>query len=995
MKPGVIVADHYRVVRLRGRGGMSEVFEVVDTRSGESRALKLLHAHVAADPALRTRFELEARLGGGADEHLVEVFDAGVDNDTERLFLVMELLAGESLAERLKRLGPRPADEVVDQLAQLAGALDRLHDRGIVHRDLKPANLFLEATGRIKLLDLGVAKVLGADDTSTSVTGTPVYMAPEQLRGRGIEPATDRYALALVAYTLLVGGAYWDSEGALDPITFGLRAVQGPPERATVRAARAGVTLPAALDAWFARATAVEPARRFRSATVQIRALARALGIPITDPGDDDDVPSTEDAAIALPATIDATVQRPRRRVRWLVAALVASGAAGMVVAVAARGDREPALPAVLACPMLAVDDPRDNWLGAAAASIACERVRFVLGGAADRALVPADLLSLPRQPVDAFPAEPYDALTARDATITAARARGAALLDGRVRRTADGFDVELALRGRGDRIVATGHGRGRALFAAVRAAMPSIIARLPSAPLGADVAEYVLASGSTEALGYLDLMMAFANNAGDLREECARIDDGSVPAALASWLHYDCAYTLGMGTEALDVEPPAPSTHGAEAARVRIEHMRYQRDDTAATERLVRAYREEPSGLGRSTLAASISRALQISRAGEALEWAQRAVQADPRNFIDERCAPWVQLATLAHDTERARSITAGWRAWAPWDSYAWSLGADHATDDDVALSYARRAYALSPYDTYVAGRLADRLLRRGLRDETRAIAVSLGASDLPVHALLRELLEVRLDASMARFAAALAHAEAGLRVSAADHGWVRQQRLELAWRAVQIGSILGRGAELADRAFAEFLEPDALPIDGGHIDAPLWLAAICTYTSKAIAPRCFARLEEVLPRLAGGFVTSTAPFIAGARMYAAGDLVGAARAWRPLIAEASGHVQILSEAMVHAFAAIGEHEIVERIASASATQDLELHGASLTTVRAALAARARGDRTRAETLANRVLAAWSTADTEIPLLAELRRATDRNTAQPDRNTPAPHAPR
>src|SRR6185436_6031390 len=154
-------------------------------------ALKVMHAHTVSRAELRERFEREAKLAARVDsEFIVDVIDAGVDEETGTPFFVMELLHGEDLSRRLKRLGRLAASEVVHQLHQAARALDRTHAAGIVHRDLKPSNLFLaERDGArpvLKVLDFGVAKLVaeGAAASSTTTTaGTPLYMAPEQFRG--------------------------------------------------------------------------------------------------------------------------------------------------------------------------------------------------------------------------------------------------------------------------------------------------------------------------------------------------------------------------------------------------------------------------------------------------------------------------------------------------------------------------------------------------------------------------------------------------------------------------------------------------------------------------------------------------------------------------------------------------------------------------------------------------------------------------------------------
>jgi serine/threonine protein kinase len=211
---GTVFQGRYRVSRLIKAGGMGAVYEVKDERSDRKRALKVLLPNLFADADMRARFEREAKVTGDVEsEHLVEVFDAGVDDATESPFIVMELLRGEDLETLLRRSGPLSTPEVVVLMGQVAMALDKMHGAGVVHRDLKPENLFLtrrdDGSPRVKILDFGLAKVIaGASPASgtTRVIGTPQYMSPEQMGGQqNIGPRADLYALGHIAYTLLVG----------------------------------------------------------------------------------------------------------------------------------------------------------------------------------------------------------------------------------------------------------------------------------------------------------------------------------------------------------------------------------------------------------------------------------------------------------------------------------------------------------------------------------------------------------------------------------------------------------------------------------------------------------------------------------------------------------------------------------------------------------------------------------------------------------------------
>lgn len=290
LNEGDIFADRYRIVRELASGGMGTVYEVVHTVTQRRCALKVMLSHTVEREKLRQRFMQESRLAAQiGSEYIVDVLDAGVDELTKAPFLVMELLEGEDLGQRLLRLGPLARSEAVSYLWHVALALDRTHQAGIVHRDLKASNLFLtrreDGTPLVKVLDFGVAKVLTMENSAeqrTQTVGTPIYMAPEQFRSEGrVSPATDIYALGMLAYTLLVGVHYWseEHERCENPFAFASVAVHGPKEPPSVRAAREEVDLPPEFDEWFARATSRWPQDRYASATSAIVALAESLGV--------------------------------------------------------------------------------------------------------------------------------------------------------------------------------------------------------------------------------------------------------------------------------------------------------------------------------------------------------------------------------------------------------------------------------------------------------------------------------------------------------------------------------------------------------------------------------------------------------------------------------------------------------------------------------------------------------------------------------------------
>jgi serine/threonine-protein kinase len=332
---GALFNARYRVVQCLNSGGMGAVYEVVDERLERRRALKVMLPDVLADPDLRARFELETKATAEVrSEHVVETTDAGVDPATGAPFLVMELLRGEDLETVLQRRGALRRAEVVLFLRQAALALERVHAADVVHRDLKPANLFVtwrdDGSALIKVFDFGVArKVVRASEQphTTRILGTPAYMSPEQIRGDGaIGPRSDLYSMGHIAFALLTGKPYWwpeQRDGGMWLLAG--KVVLGLPEPATARARTFGVELPAAFDAWFAKATALEAADRFASASDLVERLAMALDV---EPKGGDLAPSATAGR--------ASVQPLRRRPIALVATLLAALSALVTLGVAA-----------------------------------------------------------------------------------------------------------------------------------------------------------------------------------------------------------------------------------------------------------------------------------------------------------------------------------------------------------------------------------------------------------------------------------------------------------------------------------------------------------------------------------------------------------------------------------------------------------------------------------------------------------------------------------
>jgi eukaryotic-like serine/threonine-protein kinase len=274
-----ILPDRYDAPRLVGSGGMGEIYVANDRKLDRVVAVKLLAERLSQDPDLRVRFRREAlaaaRLSG--EPHVVTIFDVGEHEG--RPFTVMEHLPGGTLADHLGD-GPVDPEQALAWLTEAAEALDAAHEHGIVHRDVKPANLLFDGADRLQVVDFGIARVIDETMGMTApgtVLGTAGYLAPEQAKGHETTAASDRYALAVVAYELLTGRRPFARESPTAEAAAHIHEIVPP---ASERA-----DLPEAVDAVFARALAKNAVHRFPTAAALVEALAEALdSTPPTPP---------------------------------------------------------------------------------------------------------------------------------------------------------------------------------------------------------------------------------------------------------------------------------------------------------------------------------------------------------------------------------------------------------------------------------------------------------------------------------------------------------------------------------------------------------------------------------------------------------------------------------------------------------------------------------------------------------------------------------------
>jgi serine/threonine-protein kinase len=279
--PGALITPNVRLVRLLGKGGMGSVWVADHLTLRTQVAVKFISDEHTQDADALERFSREATAAAQIKSpHVVQVFDHGVYAGSP--YIVMELLEGEDLAARIDRRGPLSLTEVAAILQQIGKALMQAHAVGIVHRDIKPANAFLTVAGGellVKVLDFGVAKITrpGQDPSyrmtqTGQLVGTPCYMSPEQVFGRGdIDFRVDLWALGVLAYEAATGELPFMGKTLGDMYLSINSAIFTLPSRVDR-------VFPRALDGWFERAFAKDPKERFGSAKEMVDAFVAVAG---------------------------------------------------------------------------------------------------------------------------------------------------------------------------------------------------------------------------------------------------------------------------------------------------------------------------------------------------------------------------------------------------------------------------------------------------------------------------------------------------------------------------------------------------------------------------------------------------------------------------------------------------------------------------------------------------------------------------------------------
>ncbi|MEX1141901.1 MAG: protein kinase [Thermoleophilaceae bacterium] len=333
---GTLLNGRFRLEEQIGAGGMSTVYRAYDTTLERWVAIKLMHRDITSDADQMERFRREARAVARLNhQHVVTVIDFGEDDG--RPYIVLELLDGETLKQRIRRLGRLPVGEAVAYAIEIGRALSAAHAERLVHRDVKPQNVLIDAEGRAKVTDFGIARSLETHGLTATgrVLGTTDYVSPEQALGHEVTEQSDVYSLGVVLYEMLTGEPPFKAESQ---VAVAMKHVhEAVPDVQRVRP-----DVSSALAATVDRATAKELGNRYATADDLVHDLEQVLAIEAARAGQ-----TTGEASAVLQAMSGETTElaplRLRRPRRWLVSiALVALLVAVGVGYLATRTERGP-----------------------------------------------------------------------------------------------------------------------------------------------------------------------------------------------------------------------------------------------------------------------------------------------------------------------------------------------------------------------------------------------------------------------------------------------------------------------------------------------------------------------------------------------------------------------------------------------------------------------------------------------------------------------------
>ena len=284
LQPGTLLAGRYEILELLGQGGMGAVYKARDTELDRLVALKLIRRELAKNPEILRRFKQELILARQVThKNVIRIFDLGESDGTK--FITMDFVEGQDLRHLLHEQGKFPPEQAARMMLQICRALEAAHSEGVIHRDLKPHNIMLDKTGRVYVMDFGIARsaYLPGMTQTGALIGTPEYMSPEQARGEKLTVQSDLFSLGVIFYELLTGQSPYPGDAPLATLWKRLQERPKPP-------LEVDPAIPKPLNDIVMRALEIEPAERWASAREMAQQLEIWLG------------PSAESSTIFLPA---------------------------------------------------------------------------------------------------------------------------------------------------------------------------------------------------------------------------------------------------------------------------------------------------------------------------------------------------------------------------------------------------------------------------------------------------------------------------------------------------------------------------------------------------------------------------------------------------------------------------------------------------------------------------------------------------------------------
>jgi serine/threonine protein kinase len=333
---GTLIGERFRLEEKVGSGGMSSVYRAFDPTLERLVAIKLMHRDISSDPDQLERFRREARAVARLNHpHVVTVIDAGEDEGAP--YIVFEYVEGETLKERIRRLGRLPVSEAVAYAIEIARALESAHANKLVHRDVKPQNVLIDPDGRAKVTDFGIARSMEAQALTAPgrVLGTTDYVSPEQALGHEVTAQSDIYSLGVVLYEMLTGETPFKAD---TQVAVAMKHVKEPLPDVQRRRPEISASLAAVME----RATAKEVQNRYGSVTEMVHDLEEVLAIEAARSGQ-----ATGEATTVLRSLSGDTadfapgrLRHPRRA--FFASVLALSLVAGAVAFLATRTEKGP-----------------------------------------------------------------------------------------------------------------------------------------------------------------------------------------------------------------------------------------------------------------------------------------------------------------------------------------------------------------------------------------------------------------------------------------------------------------------------------------------------------------------------------------------------------------------------------------------------------------------------------------------------------------------------